>query len=76
MLLQASNRVLLMIGQTLAHYKILEKLGSGFITMQLVQGRTLTRLISKKALPSNKLFEIAIPLADAVSAAHEQGITS
>ena len=42
--------------------------------MQLVKGKTLTELIPKKGMPLNKFFEIAIPLADAVSAAHEQGI--
>ena len=43
--------------------------------MELVRGKTLSELISKKGLPLNKFFEIAIPLADAVSAAHEKGIT-
>jgi len=128
-----------MIGQTLAHYKILEKIGSGgmgdvylaedtkldrkvalkvlppemaeseerrarfkreakaiaaldhpnivqvfsveeaegihFITMQLVYGKTLTELLPKNGFPLNKFFEIAIPLADAVAAAHQEGIT-
>jgi Tol biopolymer transport system component len=48
--------------------------GVHFITMEWVKGKTLTEIIPEKGFPLNTFFEIAIPLADAVSAAHEQGI--
>ena len=129
-----------MIGQTLAHYKILEKIGSGgmgdvylaedtkldrkvalkvlppelaeseerrarftreakalaaldhpnivqvfsveeadgihFITRPLVRGKTLTELLSKNGFSLSEFFDIAIPMADAVAAAHQEGITA
>ncbi len=55
-------------------YSVEEAEGVHFYTMQLVKGKTITELIPKKGLPLKKFFEIAIPLADAVSAAHDQGI--
>ncbi len=55
-------------------YSVEEAEGVHFITMELVKGKTLSELIPKKGMPLNKFFEVAIPLADAVSAAHEQGI--
>jgi serine/threonine protein kinase len=55
-------------------YSVEEAEGIHFYTMQLVKGKTLTELIPKRGLPLNKFFEITIPLADAVSAAHEKGI--
>jgi Tol biopolymer transport system component/serine/threonine protein kinase len=55
-------------------YSVEEAEGVHFYTMQLVKGQTLTELIPKSGLPLNKFFEIAVPLTDAVSAAHEQGI--
>jgi TolB-like protein/cytochrome c-type biogenesis protein CcmH/NrfG len=48
--------------------------GLTFITMELVEGRMLSSLIGEKGLPLDKLFNIAIPLADALGAAHAQGI--
>ncbi len=55
-------------------YSVEEVEGVHFITMELVQGKTLSELIPKKGLSLNKFFELAIPLADAVSAAHQKGI--
>ncbi|MGB3563796.1 MAG: protein kinase, partial [Thermoanaerobaculia bacterium] len=46
-----------------------------FITMEHVDGTSLDRLISSGGLPVEKFFQIVIPLADALSAAHERGIT-
>jgi len=46
-----------------------------FLTMELVEGRTLADLIPAKGLPLDQLLKFAVPLADAVSAAHARGIT-
>jgi len=47
--------------------------GFPFLTMELIDGEPLSRHL-KHALPIERLFSVAIPLADAVGAAHEQGI--
>ena len=46
-----------------------------FITMELVEGRSLEELIPDKGLSLNRFFELAIPLADAVGSAHGNGVT-
>ncbi|HXV59466.1 MAG TPA: protein kinase [Vicinamibacteria bacterium] len=56
-------------------FSVEEAEGIHFITMQLVQGETLKTLLPKDGLPLSKFFDIAIPLADAVAAAHQEGIT-
>ena len=45
-----------------------------FFTMEYIEGRTLCDLIPDRGMPLDQLLTIAIPLADAVSAAHQRGI--
>jgi serine/threonine protein kinase len=49
--------------------------GVHFITMELVEGRTLSKMLPRNGFPLGELLNIAIPLADAVSSAHRSGIT-
>jgi len=48
--------------------------GVHFLTMQLVEGQPLDRLISEGGLPVERIVELAGALADALAAAHEKGI--
>ena len=55
-------------------YSIEEADARRFLTMELVSGRTLAELIPADGLPFAELMRIAVPVADAVSAAHRRGI--
>ncbi len=55
-------------------YSVEEHEGTHFLTMELVHGRTLGSLIPPDGLPLYRLLEIAVPLAEALEAAHERGI--
>ena len=46
-----------------------------FITMELVSGLTIAELMPRGGFALERFFAIAIPLVDAVAAAHQQGIT-
>jgi Tol biopolymer transport system component len=48
--------------------------GVPFFTMEFVEGRTLAQIIAEHGLPLDELLRIAIPLTDAVGAAHQRGI--
>ena len=48
--------------------------GVHFLTMELVEGQPLDRLIPAGGLPLDRIVEIASALADALAAAHEKGI--
>jgi serine/threonine protein kinase len=56
-------------------YSVDEAEGVHFLTMELVEGRRLDELIPKTGLPVDQFFEIAIPLTNALAAAHAKGIT-
>jgi serine/threonine-protein kinase len=48
--------------------------GVHFLTMQLVRGQRLAELVPDDGLPVERLLEIALPMVDALRAAHERGI--
>jgi len=56
-------------------HSVEESGGIHFITMELVKGKTLADLLPGEGFALGRFFEIAIPLSDAVAAAHQQGIT-
>jgi eukaryotic-like serine/threonine-protein kinase len=56
-------------------YSVEEADGVAFLTMELVEGKPLDALIVKGGLPLARILALAIPLADAISAAHQKGIT-
>jgi serine/threonine protein kinase/Tfp pilus assembly protein PilF len=49
--------------------------GRLFLTMECVEGKPLSDLIAHGGMPLDRLLALAIPIADAVSAAHRKGIT-
>ncbi|MEO6463399.1 MAG: protein kinase, partial [Candidatus Eisenbacteria bacterium] len=55
-------------------HSIEEADGVRFLTMELVEGDTLDRLIVPGGLPLPQALGLAVALADALSAAHERGI--
>ena len=55
-------------------YDIGEHDGQEFIAMEFLDGETLKHRISGKPLPLDEMIELAIQIADALRAAHAQGI--
>jgi eukaryotic-like serine/threonine-protein kinase len=56
-------------------YSVEKSDGVLFLTMEVVEGRSLALAIPKGGFAIDELLTIAIPIADAVAAAHEKGIT-
>ena len=55
-------------------HSIEESDGVHFIAMELVDGQTLTAMIPADGMPLPRLVELAVPLADAIGAAHGRGV--
>ncbi len=55
-------------------HSIEEAAGVRFLTMELVEGTTLDALLTPDGMPVAGVLELAIPLADALAAAHERGV--
>jgi serine/threonine protein kinase/tetratricopeptide (TPR) repeat protein len=48
--------------------------GVRFLTMELVEGRSLDKLVTPGGLPLARVLELGIALSDALTAAHEKGV--
>jgi serine/threonine-protein kinase len=56
-------------------YSTEEADGVRFMTMELIEGRTLARMIPEDGLSVAQFFDVSIAVADALSAAHHKHIT-
>ena len=56
-------------------YDLLSEAGDDYIVMEFIAGRTLDRVIPKSGLKLDEALKLAIPIASALTAAHEVGIT-
>src|SRR5512142_2207380 len=48
--------------------------GVRFLTMELIEGQSLSTLVAPQGTPLARLLEVAIPLADALAAAHARRV--
>jgi len=56
-------------------HSVEEANGLPFLTMELVEGKPLTSLLTDSGLPLDTLLRIGIGISDAMAAAHQRGIT-
>jgi eukaryotic-like serine/threonine-protein kinase len=55
-------------------YSVEEAGGVRFLTMELVEGETLDQRIPPGGMPLERFLDVAIPLAEALAAAHDRGV--
>jgi serine/threonine protein kinase len=55
-------------------HSIEEAEGTRFLTMELVDGRSLDQSVAPGGLPAARVIELGIAMADALAAAHENGV--
>ena len=56
-------------------YSVEEQDAVLFMTMELVEGTTLAELLAPQGMPIEQVLRVVVPLADAIGAAHQRGIT-
>jgi serine/threonine protein kinase len=57
-----------------ALYDVGEQTGTAYLVMQYLEGETLADRLTRGALPLDQALQVAIQIADALSAAHKAGI--
>ena len=55
-------------------FSVEEDGGTRFLTMELVEGQSLDRVVTAGGLPVLRVLDLAIPIANALAAAHERGV--
>src|SRR6267378_7672505 len=55
-------------------FSVEDEEGVRFLTMELVEGQSLDRIVMQGGLPLLNVLELAMPMANALVAAHERGV--